>query len=100
MQERDFINVIDVAAAISLIVDQKTDNCYEEYEVCTGNVITIKKFAEIVKKATNSSTTLNFGSKNYRQNEIMKLKPNPTKLLSLGWSPSLKLENGIEKMLM
>jgi nucleoside-diphosphate-sugar epimerase len=99
MQERDFINVIDVAVAISLIVDQKTDNCYEEYEVCTGNVITIKKFVEIVKNVTNSSTTLNFGSKNYRQNEIMKLKPNPTKLLSLGWSPSLKLENGIEKML-
>ena len=47
---------------------------YEEYEVGTGNVITIKKFVDIVKKATNSSTNLNFGGKDYRQNEIMTLQ--------------------------
>ena len=99
LQERDFIKVTDVASAVNLIVDHKNNFSYEEYEVCTGNTITIKNFVEIVKKVSNSSTNLNFGNKAYRENEIMKLKSDPSKLKGLGWTPELNLENEMKKML-
>ena len=97
-QERDFINVVDVASAVAKIV---TENgaYYEEYEVGTGNITNLKEFAKLVKKLANSSTKLNFGIKEYRDFEIMKLNTDSTKLKKLGWSPSLSLEEGISQML-
>jgi nucleoside-diphosphate-sugar epimerase len=67
--------------------------------VCTGNVITIKNFIETVKKITNSTTILNFGSMPYRENEIMTINPDPSKMHSLGWHAKLKLEHGIQMMI-
>jgi|TARA_B110000238_G_C16058982_1_gene409541 nucleoside-diphosphate-sugar epimerase len=98
-QERDFINVKDVATAVSLIVDQDADKNYENYEICTGKVTTIRKFAETIKVLANSNTKLNFGSKDYRENEIMTLNPSSSKLKKLGWDTSMSLEHGIKQML-
>ena len=98
-QERDFINVVDVAKAVSLIVDQKNDNVYENYEIRTGRVVKIKFFAELVKKLANSNTKLIFGIKDYRKNEIMTLKVIPSNLNKFGWSPDVELEDGIKQML-
>jgi nucleoside-diphosphate-sugar epimerase len=97
-QERDFINILDVVEAISLIVNHNSGSGYDEYEVCTGNVITIKNFIETVKKITNSTTILNFGSMPYRENEIMTINPDPSKMHNLGWNAKLKLEFGIKMM--
>ena len=97
-QERDFINVVDVASAVAKIVAEN-GAYYEEYEVGTGNVTNLKNFAKLVKKLANSTTNLNFGIKQYRDFEIMKLNTNPKKLKKLGWSPSLSLEEGITQML-
>jgi len=98
-QERDFINIVDVVEAVSLIVNHNSGSGYDEYEVCTGNVITIKNFIETVKKITNSTTILNFGSMLYRENEIMTINPDPSKMHSLGWHAKLKLEHGIQMMI-
>jgi CDP-paratose synthetase len=98
-QERDFINIVDVVEAVSLIVNHNSGSGYDEYEVCTGNVITIKNFIETVKKITNSTTILNFGSMPYRENEIMTINPDPSKMHSLGWHAKLKLEHGIQMMI-
>jgi nucleoside-diphosphate-sugar epimerase len=97
-QERDFINIVDVVEAVSLIVNHNSGSGYDEYEVCTGNVITIKNFIETVKKITNSTTILNFGSMPYRENEIMTINPDPSKMHNLGWNAKLKLEFGIKMM--
>lgn len=98
-QERDFINIVDVVEAVSLIVNHNSESGYDEYEVCTGNAITIKNFIETVKKITNSTTILNFGSMLYRENEIMTINPDPSKMHSLGWHAKLKLEHGIQMMI-
>jgi len=99
MQERDFVHVVDVARAINLIVDHKHFNNYEEYEVCSGKTITIKEFVKKIKKITNSSTNLNFGNMAYRDNEIMTLKTDSSKLRGLGWNTSVTFDMGIRKIL-
>ena len=98
-QKRDFINIIDVVDAINLIVNHDGENGYDEYEVCTGNPITIRHFAESVKRITNSNTDLNFGFHAYRKNEIMTIDPDPSEMHQLGWKARIPLRDGIEMML-
>ena len=98
-QERDFVNVIDVQKAIGLIVDQPYQDSYQEYEVCSGNVTTIREFAQIVKLAANSCSRLDFGAIDYRENEIMTIHSNPSKTFGLGWRPEIDLVSGVEMMI-
>jgi CDP-paratose synthetase len=98
-QERDFVNVIDVQKAIGLIVEQPYQDSYDEYEVCSGNITTIREFAQIVKLAANSCSRLDFGAIDYRENEIMSIHSNPSKTFGLGWRPEIELVSGVEIMI-
>ena len=99
-QKRDFIYIDDVISAYLIILKKnKLLDSFSEFEVCSGELTTVKKFVATAKKIFNSNTKLNFGALEYRDGEIMKSKSNSLKLRKLGWYPNITLEAGIRKCL-
>lgn len=97
-QLRDFIYVGDIVSAYLKILEQyKRVNNYQEYELGSGNTVTVREFVETVHKLSQSQTVLNFGAIPYRENEIMFSKASIEQLSLLGWNPDYSLEQGLMK---
>lgn len=99
-QKRDFIDVDDAAAAYQCVISEseKLDS-FSQFEVGSGNAISIKTFCNIVKQITNSTINLNFGKIPYRSGEIMHTYADIEKLKLLGWHPCIPLEQSIQKVI-
>lgn len=100
-QKRDFIYIDDVVSAYQAILDStaEQEDYFQEYELGTGQPVSIRAFVETVRKLTKSKTRLNFGALPYRENEIMESCASIEKLSQLGWKPNENLESGIKKIL-
>ncbi len=101
-QKRDFIYINDVITALCLIVNNEYNSeCnFEEFEIGSGESVSIKEFVHLVKSITKSDIYLNFGEIPYREGDLdMNLKANITKLVKLGWSQSYNLKLGLEKVI-
>lgn len=102
-QVRDFIYIDDVVSAYLTIIEKRNNlNGFSEFDVCTGDLISLKEFVNKVKsileyKIGKISTQLLFGALPYRNGEIMNLQTNNYDLLQMGWSPLFSLDTGIEK---
>lgn len=98
-QKRDFIYYADVVAAYEFVISkkEKLNEYYNNFEIGTGNLITIKEIMLLLKRLTNSKTQLNFGAVPYRENELMESKSNNENLVKLGWTPTIGIEEGIFK---
>ena len=98
-QKRDFIFIKDVVEAYLklLEVHDSLEDGFNEFEVGTGESITIKELVVKIKILTgNTKTKLIFGALPYRENEIMESKADITKLRGIGWSPKVSLEDGLK----
>lgn len=86
-QKRDFIYIDDVVAAYLIVI--KKFECIEEsfveFDVGSGQSISIREFVETVHKLSKSKTKLNFGAIPYRNGEIMHSVADTNKIRSLGW---------------
>ena len=97
-QKRDFVYVDDVVDAYVLLLTQKyQENGFQEYEIGSGNIISIQDVVRLIHKLSYSRTKLNFGAIPYRQNEMMISKANIDDLLKIGWEPMVALEAGLRK---
>jgi len=98
-QKRDFIHIDDVVRAFLKIVDN-LDTLpvgYHKMEVGSGNTITIRDFVEKLKQMTGNTTTeLNFGALDYRDNEVMESHVDISGISRLGWRPVIGLEEGLK----
>lgn len=95
-QQVDFIYIDDVISAYGLVLAKKNDlPRYLDIPVGTGETISIKKFAEMVRELSNSSIKLNFGGHSYRKNEPMNSVADLSVLSSLGWRNSVDLKLGL-----
>jgi CDP-paratose synthetase len=96
-QKRDFIYIDDVVSAYMLLLKNAPQGrgAYLEFDVGSGQAISIREFVEIVHKLTNSQTKLCFGAVPYRTNEIMASNSNTDALKALGWKSATDLETGI-----
>jgi CDP-paratose synthetase len=94
VQQRDFIHIDDVVNAYMRLLSTNEPS-FSEFDVGSGHSISIRSFAETVKRVCKSSTQLNFGSKPYRNREIMHTKADISKLKALGWSCLHDLESGL-----
>jgi CDP-paratose synthetase len=97
LQKRDFVFIDDVVEAYSVVIDKidQIDNNYAEFQVGTGQAITLRKFVETASKVVNSKSNLSFGSLKYRAGEIMFSQADISKLHDLNWDPKYSLEHSI-----
>jgi GDP-L-fucose synthase len=90
-QERDFIFVDDLSRALILIMEKYNDR--EGINIATGQDVSIKEIAELIRKNIGYSGTIKWN----QQNKGVQRKPvDITKLTNLGWKNEISLEKGIE----
>ena len=89
--KREFLNVEDLAEAIYLLV--KNDIEYDYINVGGGEVVSIKKLAEMIKKIVNYNGKIIYNKKYPDGVRIRKIDSSIIK--KLGWRPKIKLKNGI-----
>ena len=96
-QVRDFVHVQDVATAYLKLVDygRAHEFTFETFELGTGLGTQIRDFVTLLKDMSNSPSALGFGDIAYRSDEIMLSTANISKLVKLGWQPSIALQDGV-----
>lgn len=104
-QLRDFIYIDDVVSAYTTILEKvKSLDSFNEFDVGTGNLVSVKDFLKTIKQQyekmfESKSINLVFGAIPYRSGELMTVEVNNKPLLDLGWQPKISIEDGIEKSL-
>jgi nucleoside-diphosphate-sugar epimerase len=97
LQKRDFIYIDDVVSAYLVLLEkaQQMKDAYMEFDVGSGQAVSIREFVETVHQLTNSRTKLRFGAVEYRKNETMESNANTAALRALGWQSATDLETGL-----
>ncbi|MDD5059028.1 MAG: NAD(P)-dependent oxidoreductase [Sideroxydans sp.] len=97
-QRRDFIYIDDVVAAYMLLLEKQEAiaDWLAEFDVGSGEAVTIRQFVETVHRLTNSETRLNFGAHPYREGEVMLSQADTKSLRKLGWCCRHTLEQGLK----
>ena len=99
-QRRDFVYVADVVNAYLFVLEkQYVLDQYTEFEVGTGNSITIKDFVFKMHKIIGSTSNLLFGNLETRINEIQDSKADNLSLCKLGWKAEYTPEKAIKRIL-
>lgn len=100
-QRRDFVFIKDVVNAYLTVLD-RSDTLEEQFlnfEIASGQSITIKELLLQMKALTKSNTILNFGAIQYRIDELMQSNANNSALMNLGWEPKTSITDGLMEML-
>ncbi len=104
-QERDFIYIDDVVSAYLTVLEQARNlPSFSEFDVGTGQLVTVKKFLEQLKVSYQTffgeiETKLAFGAIPYREGEMMTVQVNNQGLCDLGWTIKTSTESGLKKVL-
>jgi CDP-paratose synthetase len=100
-QRKDFVYVQDVVRAVQLLLAEpdRLAPGFVSLDCGSGNAVSIRKFVEAVHRLTRSQAVLRFGALPYRENEIMFSQADTSVLNSLGWKPTVSLEQGIAHIL-
>jgi nucleoside-diphosphate-sugar epimerase len=95
-QKRDFIFIDDVVSALLLILkNSKKNNGFSEFEVGTGNAISIREFIALAAVTTKTRVIPEFGALPMGKYEILDSRANLTALRNLGWEPKTSIRNGL-----
>lgn len=90
---REFLHVDDLAAAIKFVSENYDD--YDFINIGSGQEVTIKELAELVKKTVGFEGEIVWNS-SYPDGTPRKLLDS-SKILKLGWEPKINLERGLKK---
>ena len=90
---REFLYVDDLANAISLLIEK--DISHDLINIGSGQEISIKDLAMVIKKIVNYEGTLIFDSS--KPDGIERKLLDSSLMYSLGWKPSVALEEGLSK---
>ena len=100
-QRRDFIYIDDVVSAY-LVLLEKIDSIkgsFMEFDVGSGQSVSIREFVEAVHRLTISNTYLAFGALPYREGEVMHSAADISGLAALGWQCHNDIEAGVKKVI-
>lgn len=100
-QKRDFIYIDDVVSAYMVLLEkiESTTNAFVEFDVGSGQSISIREFVETIHQVTESKTHLAFGAFPYREGEVMHSNPDISGLVNLGWKCQYDFITGIRKVI-
>lgn len=96
LQEKSYIYVQDVVRAV-LLASKKLDKPFEEYNVATGDYITVNKIAKIVCKCLNIDNVkfeYTGGDRGWK-GDVPIVKLNTDKIRKLGWNNVLSTEGAV-----
>jgi CDP-paratose synthetase len=104
-QKRDFIYIEDVVKAYQLILHNSEKlSVFNEYDIGTGNQISIKEFVLTLKGTMEAEykrplpVNLIFGAVPYREGERMEVAEDIHPILNLGWKPQINLTEGLTRV--
>jgi CDP-paratose synthetase len=104
-QKRDFVYVSDVVSAFLIVLDKNKDlPRFSEFEVGTGQSISVREFIERMqyfyqKSDSKSQTKLLFGAIPYRKGETMSVSVDISDLKKIGWQPMVSLDEGLTRII-
>ena len=100
-QKRDFVYVQDVISAYCKLLAHCADleRGFVQFEVGSGASVAMRYFIETVHKLTESTSRLEFGALPYREHEEMDACADISALGSVGWMPSVMLEEGLTNLI-
>lgn len=98
-QKRDFIYIDDAVEAILTVLEKRDalHGSFIEFDVGSGEAVTIRQFVETVHRLARSKTKLNYGAIPYRKGEVMLAEADISILQHLGWQPRYSLEQGLQR---
>lgn len=109
-QVRDFVYIDDVVDAFAMILEHHvkslssavskefTVHPLHSYEIGSGKPVSIRQFMETLRRlAGRQNVALDFGAIPYRDNEVMYSQARIAPLLTLGWRPTVDLEEGLRR---
>jgi nucleoside-diphosphate-sugar epimerase len=99
-QKRDFIYVNDVIDAYLKVLDNlgNLNNNFTEFEIGTGNSVTLRDFVNKIEEEINKKANIKWGAIPYRKNEIFDSKANIEKAKNiLGWYPKYDVSSGLKR---
>lgn len=95
-QKRDFIHVNDVIDLIKILMKLKIKKKYYHFEIGTGESVSVKKFIDFAKKIYKSSSRLNYGALEMRENEILDSYASLSGITNFcNWTPKIKYKEGL-----
>lgn len=94
-ESRDFIHALDIANALSIIVDNSPMKG-DIYNVASGREVTINELANIVIKALGANVKPNFDN-HVRKGDPLNWKADISKIEKLGFRPNVQLDEGVIK---
>lgn len=99
-QERDFIYAGDVATAYTTIINNVDSlEHFQEFEVGTGEPLSLRKFVETLAIQSGSKSSLKFGEVPTRQGEIASSFAHTEALLKLGWRQQYSTDQAIRHII-
>jgi CDP-paratose synthetase len=96
-QIRDLIYIDDLLSAISTLIDNREQltNGLHCIDVGSSRGYQLREVVSLIRELCGSQATLNFGAKQYRENEVMHSVANTHQLLELGWKSKTDLRTGL-----
>lgn len=94
--KRDYVNIVDVASAFVACVNDGSDFCV--YNICSGESVSVQELTDIINKHLKKKVSFQFDVSD-RPNEVDETLGSCDRLKSLGWIPSISLEDGIIQIL-
>lgn len=101
LQRRDFVYIDDVVEAFVTILKNNGSfsNSVYDFEVGTGESVSIRKFVELLHENSGSISKLNFGALPMRKREFTESKADISDLEQLGWKPKIDVNKGIKNLI-
>lgn len=99
VQTRDFVSVHDIVKALILAIEVPAGACdAQPINLGTGQSVTIRKLAEIMKAVSKSQVLLQ--DTPWREGDVHHSTANISRASQkLGWKPSVSLENGLRELI-
>jgi len=94
-ETRDFLYIQDVISAIDIVLE-KSDHCFEIFNLASGKETSIQNLAMLMLKELKNDTEVTFNGI-VRKGDPLRWKADISKLSALGFNPEVSIDEGVRK---